>query len=140
MAEQLFQVGVKALVRDQQGRILLVRETSHKVIYWDLPGGRMDEGKDLIQTLSRELKEEIGVQDFSSPRHVATLLSNKRVVEERGEFALLLVVYSAVIAEREQIQPSEPGLEVRWFTTAEASKELSAKYPVHFCKVVEELP
>ena len=54
MAEQLFQVGVKALVRDETGQILLVRETTHEQSYWDIPGGRMEPGEDLLQTLERE--------------------------------------------------------------------------------------
>lgn len=140
MAEQLFQVGVKALVRDKQGRVLLLREAHHPDSYWDLPGGRMDEGEDFMQTLRRELDEEIGVQNFSSPKHVATLISNKKIIDDRGEFGLMLVVYSVQIADENAVASREADVVHDWFPPADASSRLIDKFTPDFCKLVEELP
>ena len=61
MKEQLFQVGVKALIEDEMGRVLLLKNRD----FWDMPGGRMDQGEDVRQTLERELTEEIGVNELA---------------------------------------------------------------------------
>lgn len=58
MANRSYQVTVKGLCFDGQGRVLLVRENSG---YWDLPGGRMEHGEDFHGTLRRECQEEMGL-------------------------------------------------------------------------------
>ncbi|MBI3267444.1 MAG: NUDIX domain-containing protein [Planctomycetes bacterium] len=60
---QRFEVGIKAfVVRDD--KLLLLQESGTKL--WELPGGRIDVGEELLpQTavLARELREELG-EDF----------------------------------------------------------------------------
>lgn len=58
MAKQSYQVTIKGLCTDDQGRILLVKEETG---YWDLPGGRMEHGEDFHTTLARECREETGI-------------------------------------------------------------------------------
>lgn len=53
-----FHVTIKGLCFDQQGRVLLVQE--HDGI-WDLPGGRLEHGEDFHTTLTREIREEMGL-------------------------------------------------------------------------------
>ena len=48
-------VGVSAVVRDGLGRILLIRTAEAG---WELPGGRVEPGEDLITALVREVREE----------------------------------------------------------------------------------
>lgn len=139
MAEQLFQVGVKALVRDGQGRILLLREARHSNSYWDLPGGRMDEGEDFMQTLKRELREEIDVQTFYNPTHLSTVLSNKKITDDRGQFGLLLVVFSVQIPDKNEVQSLEADVLYEWFEPAEASVRLADKFSGDFCKTIKDL-
>ena len=57
MTEQLFQIGIKAIIRNDENQILLLKNKD----YWDIPGGRMDQGEDIEAALLRELNEEIGV-------------------------------------------------------------------------------
>ncbi len=52
-----YRISVKAIVKDETGRILLARERSGE---WELPGGGLDHGEDPKQGLARELAEEIG--------------------------------------------------------------------------------
>lgn len=54
-----FGVSVKAVVINNEGKILICK--SERGI-WDLPGGRMNEGETIAETLSREVKEELGVE------------------------------------------------------------------------------
>ncbi|MFF7644113.1 NUDIX domain-containing protein [Streptomyces canus] len=52
-------VVVDALIRDQHGRVLIV-DPAYKD-GWDLPGGMSEGNEELVATLRRELKEELGL-------------------------------------------------------------------------------
>jgi 8-oxo-dGTP pyrophosphatase MutT (NUDIX family) len=47
-----------ALIRDEQGRVLLVRPTYEDT--WELPGGSVEPGESPLSACRRELREEIG--------------------------------------------------------------------------------
>ena len=52
--------GVAGMIRDAQGRVLLVRQTY--MTGWRLPGGGIGRGEPLEMGLRRELKEEVGLE------------------------------------------------------------------------------
>ena len=58
MDRMAFQVTVKGLSFDDDGRLLLVKQ---KDGIWDLPGGRLEHGEDLASALRRECLEEMGI-------------------------------------------------------------------------------
>ena len=73
---QLFQVGQNAIIRNNNGAILILRhKRSDK---WLLPGGRINKGENWLKGLKREIKEETGmnftiggildVDSFSDPK------------------------------------------------------------------------
>ncbi|MEV0895209.1 NUDIX domain-containing protein [Actinoplanes sp. NPDC049802] len=48
-----------------EGRVLLVHRSPNRRVYpnvWDLPGGHIDPGETELAALTRELREELGVQ------------------------------------------------------------------------------
>ena len=55
-----YRVAVKALIKNANGEVLLVKERSNM---WDLPGGGLDHGEVPEEGMKRELLEEIGVAD-----------------------------------------------------------------------------
>ena len=74
----VYRVSAKALIMDEQGRVLCVKEGGDS--YWSLPGGGVDFGENLREGLSRELYEEVGfvgnfemdilgVETFFNSRH-----------------------------------------------------------------------
>lgn len=62
-------LGVRAVVRDDEGRFLLVRHTYAPG--WLFPGGGVDRKESLEDALVRELREEVGVLAQSRPRLVS---------------------------------------------------------------------
>jgi len=80
-------LGVRAVVRDDQGRVLLVRHSY--VPGWHFPGGGVDHGETLEQALARELGEEVGIVPEGRPALVG-VFSNARSFP-RDHVALYLV-------------------------------------------------
>ncbi len=59
-------LGARAMVRDGEGRILLVRHTY--VPGWAFPGGGVERGETVEEALAHELKDEAGVILKARPR------------------------------------------------------------------------
>lgn len=58
-------LGVRAVVIDDQGCILLVK---HRYMDgWHLPGGGVEPGETLLEALTRELAEECGIEPLTPP-------------------------------------------------------------------------
>src|SRR5947209_3133082 len=82
-----------AIITDEQGRILLHRRSDNNL--WALPGGTMEIGESIRQTVTREVQEETGLQ--VEPIRIVGIYSDpKRVVEfadgeVRQEFSICFV-------------------------------------------------
>jgi 8-oxo-dGTP diphosphatase len=64
------QVGVKALLRNKEGKFLFLRRSAKKYPEarpWDFPGGRINIGAPLLENLKREIKEETGLEILGQP-------------------------------------------------------------------------
>jgi len=59
-------VGVRALVLDERGHVLLVRHSYTNG--WFLPGGGVSRGESVGAALRRELEEEVGLELTDAPR------------------------------------------------------------------------
>ena len=77
-------LGVRAVVTDDQGRVLLVEHTY--VRGWHLPGGGIERGETAETAIVRELQEEAGVEPLERPRLVS-IHSNEAVF--RGDHVLV---------------------------------------------------
>ena len=55
-----YRVSVKALIRDEGGRVLVMKENQDT---WSLPGGGLNHGEYAIDGVRRELKEELDIDD-----------------------------------------------------------------------------
>ena len=58
--DYLFRVSLKAVIRNDRGELLIVKEKNHRK--WSLPGGGLDWGETYEQAMKRELYEEVSYQ------------------------------------------------------------------------------
>lgn len=54
-------MAVGAVLVNDEGQVLLVRNRGHGRSHWSLPKGSCEEGEALLQTLKREVREETGL-------------------------------------------------------------------------------
>ena len=140
MNERLFQIGVKALIRNRAGEILILKANvegsrNHKEPYWDLPGGRIKEGEQITETLAREVAEETGLKGIGIGRLFDVALSNRdfiiRGTDQRVWLAFLFYECS-LRGDKEKITLSDEHMEYRWVSAQKAREMLSAVFPASF--------
>jgi len=112
--------GAGAFIRDDRGRVLLVRRADSG--NWTLPGGMQNVGENITQTAVREVREETGLDVeitgligiYTDPTHVMAYDDG----QVRQEF---VVLFSAgVIGGTEVVSDESTGL--RWAEPAELDK------------------
>lgn len=95
-------LGVRALVIDPDGKVLLVRHTY--VAGWYLPGGGVEKGESAETSLARELAEEANLELLERP-HLHGLFFNPKA-SPRDHVACY------VVRKFRQVAPHVPDLEI----------------------------
>jgi len=143
MAEQMFQVAAKGLVRNDQGQVLMVHipEWGHNPAHWDLPGGRMDPGETFLETLKRELQEELGVTYTGTPKQLMGMLTNITIKVDGILTPLIFMIYEVELPKGAKItlDPDSSEDEFRWFSPSEAAENMAFKFSKDFCDLVRSL-
>lgn len=104
---------VTAVIRDDRGRMLLVRKRGTTTFM--KPGGKRDDGEDDLTTLARELDEELGCRLVSAELlgHFSASAANEAGFTVRSATYLALVEGDidarAEIEELAWIDPAAPG-------------------------------
>lgn len=135
MTEQLFQIGIKAIIRNDENQILLLKNKD----YWDIPGGRIDQSEDIETTLLRELNEEIGVNHIAQKQLWDVVKSVKQLPYGNLMTSLMLIIYRVQLPADQIPHPCEPGTTLHWVGPEEAADRLKNKYPDSFCQAVAHL-
>ena len=145
MNEDLFQLGIKALIVNSEGHILLLKVNKEMLKgfsgdpYWDIPGGRIHRGSTIEETLKREVKEETGITNITRTAPLAMVLSNIRIPRDGTDTGLILSVYTCRVEEPISVILSNEHTEFRWFESKEAGALLQIKYPKEFAEKISVL-
>src|SRR5437762_4188679 len=102
-------VGVSGLIRDDQGRILLLKHTYRRDKPWGLPGGGLKPGESLEECLLREVREETGMNV-----EIVHMLSGAAHRDRR----LVEMIFSCRPLPGESLASFKPNAEIaeaRWF-------------------------
>jgi 8-oxo-dGTP diphosphatase len=141
MLEQQFLIGVKGLVQNTEGKVLLVELAPKGDLpaRWDLPGGKVHKGETFLETLKRELQEELGVTFDRVPEQFITIQTNVKIALE--DAALALVIYRVALSEDASptIDPLSSEQKIEWFTPTEAANMLAEKYTSVFSDLLRKL-
>ncbi len=112
------QVGVKILLKNKEGKFLLLQRNPVKYpevgAKWDIVGGRINPGLPLLENLKREVMEEAGLEIVGDPKLILAqdiIKTDKHVVR---------LTYMGEAAG--EVKLSEEHSEFRWLSIEEFSK------------------
>lgn len=113
------QVGVKVLLKNKEGKYLLLHrnpekypDVDHKEL-WDIVGGRIDPGKTLLENLKREVKEETGFDLNSTPK----LIAAQDILRNKDRHVVRLTYTAEIDGSKPQLD--EDHTDAKWFTIEE---------------------
>lgn len=117
------QVGVKAIISNSEGDILLLRRSEEKygkdLGHWDIPGGRIVSGETLLNNLRREVLEETGL----SISDEIELLHAQDILLPDMDRHVVRLTYSVGCPENFQISLDESeNTKYQWLSIAAARK------------------
>ncbi len=150
MKEDIFHLGIKALIRNREGKILLLKVSPRKFTvdkkrgltagqYWDIPGGRIKKEGKVIDTLKREIREETGFSKAKDIKEFTMVLSNIRVPNGDESAGLILYIFTCKIDDKQKLKLSDEHVEAKWFSPKRAAKLLEVKYPSEFTERIKLL-
>lgn len=119
-----FYIGVKALITKGDKVLLMKKKGENGNDVWDVPGGRMDGDEKIVDTLHRELKEEIpSIKDYK----VGELLYASRLEKDLRDGHGLIFLFYEVETEAFEVELSEEHFEYVWLDKNELEEVANDK-------------
>lgn len=116
MPDRTLQVGVKVLLRNPDGKFLVLRRSSEKYPEvpnpWEIPGGRIEVGATLLENLQREVSEETGLTVHGEPE----LLAAQDILRIEDKHVVRLTYVAETTGEPTL---SDEHTDFRWMTAPE---------------------
>jgi mutator protein MutT len=113
-------LAITALIKNKQGnKFLVVKRSKNEIAFpgkWAFPGGKVEKGQTVLETLKREVLEEAGVEIEESKR----FLKDYTFVRPDGHNVVGLAF--EVTAKSEKVKISSDFEDYRWITPEELSR------------------
>ena len=106
--EAYYRVSVKAVIKNEVGEVLCVKEGESML--WELPGGGINHGEDLQQALARELQEELAYEGGLS----YTMLDSIILHDPSRDTVLLFLITDVTLHDTYVAVPGVDTTEVAW--------------------------
>ena len=130
----ILQVGVKALLKNSEGKYLLVRRNPKKYPEvgpkWDIVGGRINPGSTLFENLKREIKEEVNLELTDKPKLAAV----QDILRIPGRHVVRLTFIGKLDGEP---QIDDDHLETKWFTPGEIKVMSGEELDLFFKELID---
>ncbi len=114
------QVGVKVIIQNSQGHVLLLKRASQFLLpadskeAWDIPGGRIERDENLHDALAREVKEETGATLVDTPK----LLIAQDIFVPNRDLHVVRLTYT-LEQNLDTIVLSDEHTDYQWFTKSD---------------------
>lgn len=113
-----YRISVKAAIKDEPGRILLLREKDGS---WELPGGGLEHGENPREALTREITEETGMNvEWMSEKPVSFWSIHKEVGSPTLQWFAFVLYEAKVSGEFRPDPTSDESQEAKYFSEEEA--------------------
>src|SRR3989344_2508693 len=116
----LLQVGVKVLLKNKEGKYLLLHRSAEKYPEvkgrWDIVGGRTEPGRSLFGNLKRGVREETGLELVGEPR----LIAAQDILRSAGKHVVRLTYVGE--ARGGAVLDTNENDTYKWYSRAELSK------------------
>ena len=113
------QVGVKILLKNKDGKYLVVRRSAEKYpevgAKWDIVGGRINTGVSLLENLKREVLEETGLEIKYEPK----LITAQDILRVEGRHIVRLTYTGFADGE---VKLSDEHSDYQWLSLEEIAK------------------
>ncbi len=109
------QVAVKAVIQNQSGKFLIVREDKK----WQAVGGRLEKGEKLEDGLRRETKEETGIVDLDVG---GVIHVDEWLAKPEGEPKHIVALFFACSTKTSKITLSDEHQQYAWVSPKQLSQ------------------
>src|SRR6266571_1340684 len=109
--DNYFQVSVKGLFSSAEDKLMMIQEENG---IWELPGGRVQKGEDLVDCLERECLEETGLRCRVLEHQPSIVYS---AIDKEGYPRLML--YYKISLDSLDFKPSDECVDIKFYTKDE---------------------
>jgi 8-oxo-dGTP pyrophosphatase MutT (NUDIX family) len=106
------QVAVKAVIQNQEGKFLIVREGER----WQAVGGRLEKGEKLEEGLRRETQEETGITDLEVGKVVHV---DEWFARPEGELRHIVALFFSCKVSSDKVALSDEHNDYAWVTAGD---------------------
>ncbi len=112
-------LAVGAVVVDDERLLLVRRSQPPGAGLWAVPGGRVEAGETLAEAVTRELREETGIEGMCGP-----LLGWSEILpEQSGESHLVLLDFEVTLLGAAEPVAGTDAREARWFPLGDVAEQ-----------------